>query len=74
MPRVSINWPACFRTTRSVDGGRSPTAEHRTVFHLTDNMHRRADDRTNPFIDPRGCSEMVNVASREFDEALLGQK
>jgi metallo-beta-lactamase class B len=51
-----------------------PLAEHGTTFHLTDKIHRRAEDRTNPLIDPRGCRELVNVASREFDEALLERK
>lgn len=51
-----------------------PLAEHGTAFHLADKMRRRADDRNNPFVDPSGCRDLVNVASREFDEALHGPK
>jgi metallo-beta-lactamase class B len=51
-----------------------PLAEHGTAFHLSDKIRRRADERTNPFIDPGGCRELVNVASREFDEALHGRE
>lgn len=47
-----------------------PLAEHGTAFHLSDKLGRRADDRTNPFIDPAGCRELVQVANREFEEAL----
>jgi metallo-beta-lactamase class B len=51
-----------------------PLAEHGTAFHLADKMRRRADDRKNPFVDPSGCRDLVNVASKEFDEALHGPK
>ena len=51
-----------------------PLAEHGTAFHLADKMRRRADDRKNPFVDPSGCRDLVNGASREFDEALRGPK
>jgi hypothetical protein len=37
-------------------------------------MSRHADDPKNPFIDPVGCRDLINVASREFDETLQGQK
>jgi metallo-beta-lactamase class B len=51
-----------------------PLAEHGTAFHLADKMHHRADDRKSPFVDPSGCRDLVNVASKEFDEALHGPK
>ena len=47
-----------------------PLAEHGTAFHLSDKLARRTDDRTNPFIDPAGCRDLVRVANREFAEAL----
>jgi metallo-beta-lactamase class B len=51
-----------------------PLAEHGTAFHLADKMGRRADDPKNPFIDPSGCRDLINVASKEFDAALHAPK
>jgi metallo-beta-lactamase class B len=45
-----------------------PLAEHGTAFHLTDKLRGRADDHANPFIDPAGCRELIDAASKEFDE------
>ena len=47
-----------------------PLAEHGTAFHLTDKLRRRVDNSANPFVDPAGCRDLVDVASKEFDEAL----
>jgi metallo-beta-lactamase class B len=72
-PNAVSDFQHTFATLRTLPCD-VPLAEHGTAFHLADKMSRHADDPKNPFIDPVGCRDLINVASREFDETLQGQK
>jgi metallo-beta-lactamase class B len=68
-PNAVSDFKHTFETLRALPCD-VPLAEHGTAFHLADKIRRRVDNGPNPFVDPAGCRESVNVASGEFEKAL----
>lgn len=50
-----------------------PLAAHGSLFHLAEKM-KKLGATPNPFIDPRGCREMIEQSEREFRATLARQR
>jgi len=73
-PTIAVDFAQTFTTLASIACDVF-LAEHGSAFSLQDKIARRkADSRTNVFVDPQGYRDFVRASRKEFETALVEQR